>query len=226
MSYFFRHIRLSRHMGAMVPWCSTAALTLVTATTLAAVASQDDADSNVHRTTTGTITRSPVLSSHALTHCDAASNPTTIQLKEIRPGGQMRSVPSHVTTDDDDHHRNDRTTNGSTTTGSRNVNNVVDENEVYYHNLFPLRQLFVPAVEYPLWDENWDERQPSSNTPTTSAEEQKTQIRQLRKNGVTRHIILVRHGQYDETHKVSFIFIKWLRTYVECYDWLSQHCTR
>ena len=210
MSYFFRHIRLSRHMGAMVPWCSTAALTLVTATTLAVVASQDDADSNVHRTTTGASTRSPVLSSRALTHCDAAPNPTTILRPnenpptKIRPGGQMRTVPSHVTNDHNDHHRNDRTTTGSTT--SRNVNNVVNENEVYYHNLFPLRQLFVPAVEYPLWDENWDERQPASNTPTTSAEEQKTQIRQLRKNGVTRHIILVRHGQYDETHKVSFIF--------------------
>ena len=114
----------------------------------------------------------------------------------------MRSVPSHVTTDGDDHHRNDHTTINST----KIDNSVVDENELYYHNLFPLRQLFVPAVEYPLWDENWDERQPSSNTPTTSAEEQKTQIRQLRKNGVTRHIILVRHGQYDETHKVSFIF--------------------
>ncbi len=194
MSYFFRHIRLSRHMGAMVPWCSTAALTLVTATTVAVVI-QDHHDSNVPPTPTR-----PPVSSRVLTHCDAAAaavpNPT-IQPTKIRPGGQMRHVPSHVT---NDHHHIDRTT-----TRTKNDNTVVDETEVYYHNLFPLRQLFVPAVEYPLWDENWDERQPSSSTE--SAEEQKTQKRQLRKNGVTRHILLVRHGQYDETHKVRFMYV-------------------
>lgn len=27
--------------------------------------------------------------------------------------------------------------------------------------------------------------------------------RYIRKKGVTRHIILIRHGQYDETYKVS-----------------------
>jgi len=26
--------------------------------------------------------------------------------------------------------------------------------------------------------------------------------RYIRKNGVTRHIMMIRHGQYDETHKV------------------------
>jgi len=28
-------------------------------------------------------------------------------------------------------------------------------------------------------------------------------MREIRKHGVTRHIICIRHGQYDETHKVS-----------------------
>ena len=27
-------------------------------------------------------------------------------------------------------------------------------------------------------------------------------MREIRKHGVTRHIICIRHGQYDETHKV------------------------
>ena len=27
-------------------------------------------------------------------------------------------------------------------------------------------------------------------------------MRQIRKEGVTRHILLIRHGQYEETHKV------------------------
>jgi hypothetical protein len=25
----------------------------------------------------------------------------------------------------------------------------------WFHNLFPLRQLFVPRVPYPLWDDDW-----------------------------------------------------------------------
>jgi len=69
-----------------------------------------------------------------------------------------------------------------------------------FHNLFPRRQLWQPAVEYPLWDAGWDGRQP---TPLEDPEEERRRTRKIRKEGVTRHIILIRHGQYEEKHKVS-----------------------
>ena len=47
-----------------------------------------------------------------------------------------------------------------------------------------------PAVEYPLWDENWDGGQ-TQQQAAGGGEEQ----RRIRKEGVTRHIILIRHGQ-------------------------------
>lgn len=68
-----------------------------------------------------------------------------------------------------------------------------------FHGLFPKRQLWVPRLEFPLWDKDWDGRHPSS---TGDPEEDHRMQRQMRKMGVTRHIILVRHGQYDETYKV------------------------
>jgi hypothetical protein len=68
-----------------------------------------------------------------------------------------------------------------------------------YHGFFPKRQLWQPKVEYPLWDSNWDGRE---LPPTGDKEEDRNRARRIRKTGVTRHIILVRHGQYDETHKV------------------------
>ena len=67
-----------------------------------------------------------------------------------------------------------------------------------FHDLFPQRQLFIPALPYPLWNTNWDGLQPES---TGDDEEDRRMMRRLRKKGVTRHIILVRHGQYDETFK-------------------------
>ena len=69
----------------------------------------------------------------------------------------------------------------------------------YFHNLFPRRQLWQPSVEYPLWDSNWDGRQP---TPLEDPSEDRKRNRKIRNEGVTRHIILIRHGQYDEAHKV------------------------
>ena len=75
---------------------------------------------------------------------------------------------------------------------------VVEEEEILFHGLFPLRQLWKPKVEYPLFDGNWDNRKP----PTTGDKEKdRENSRYVRKYGVTRHIILVRHGQYDETHR-------------------------
>ena len=65
-----------------------------------------------------------------------------------------------------------------------------DDKEASYHGLFPMRQLWRPAVEYPLWDDNWDGRQLQQQA-AGGGEEQ----RRIRKEGVTRHIILIRHGQ-------------------------------
>lgn len=65
----------------------------------------------------------------------------------------------------------------------------------YFHDLFPKRQLFQPKVEWPLWDKNWDGREPE---PTGDKDQDRQRTRQIRKEGVTRHIILIRHGQYDE----------------------------
>ena len=69
-----------------------------------------------------------------------------------------------------------------------------------FHNLFPRRQLWKPKVEYPLWDKNWDGLEPIS---TGDKEEDRRRKRQLRREGVTRHIILVRHGQYNEREKLD-----------------------
>lgn len=96
-----------------------------------------------------------------------------------------------------------------------------------FFGMFPLRQAFVPRLPYPLWDTNWETNsllrqqtleacnhaeslkystiiQPSSPTrmQTSSAEvilkplsNQKLSPRRI----ITRHVILIRHGQYDET---------------------------
>eukprot|EP00558_Chaetoceros_sp_UNC1202_P007063 CAMPEP_0197243728 /NCGR_PEP_ID=MMETSP1429-20130617/9082_1 /TAXON_ID=49237 /ORGANISM="Chaetoceros sp., Strain UNC1202" /LENGTH=392 /DNA_ID=CAMNT_0042703993 /DNA_START=183 /DNA_END=1358 /DNA_ORIENTATION=- len=73
-----------------------------------------------------------------------------------------------------------------------------DAKSKLFHGLFPLRQLWKPQVEYPLWDNNWDDRKPPSAGDRQKDHEHN---RHVRKNGVTRHIILIRHGQYDETHR-------------------------
>lgn len=68
-----------------------------------------------------------------------------------------------------------------------------------FHDIFPARQLWKPALQPPLWDANWDGREMAS---TGDKDVDRKRLRHIRKAGVTRHIILVRHGQYDETHKV------------------------
>ena len=227
MSNFFRNITSRRGIGLLIP-----ATTVVVAVMVHGDREENDVRDNNDRNTSTTKIYSSVRNStsswmnylksptyydynntnhfSSKTYCDAANaaavsrispklvetdkdNHTTTPI-QIRPGGQMlQQQPS--------------------TGVHENEQKEQKEEEVYYHNLFPLRQLFVPALEYPLWDENWDERQ--SHPPNTSTDgnddmgqqqqqqqQHKNYIRQLRKNGVTRHIILVRHGQYDETHKV------------------------
>ena len=62
-----------------------------------------------------------------------------------------------------------------------------------YHGLFPTRQLFHPTMEYPLWNYNWDGRRPNS---TGDPAADKKRDRHIRKTGITRHVILVRHGTF------------------------------
>jgi len=61
------------------------------------------------------------------------------------------------------------------------------------------RQLYHPKQPYPAWDYNWDGRM----TPSTSQEILSTVegLQQSRQLGKVRHILLIRHGQYDETFK-------------------------
>lgn len=67
-----------------------------------------------------------------------------------------------------------------------------------YHDLFPMRQLWNPKLPYPLWHRNWDGREPPSSG---DKEKDREFMRKVRKRGVTRHIILIRHGQYEESQK-------------------------
>ncbi|KAL9188276.1 hypothetical protein ACHAXT_006654 [Thalassiosira profunda] len=84
-----------------------------------------------------------------------------------------------------------------------------EEDDGLYHGLFPRRQLWRPRLEYPLWDNDWDGRRPPPTPPVEEGEEkegakQMTEAqrdRYIRKNGVTRHVIMIRHGQYDESSK-------------------------
>ncbi len=66
--------------------------------------------------------------------------------------------------------------------------------------MFPKRQLWQPkpGLPYLLWDNNWDGRLSQSSG---DKDEDQRRMRRLRKEGVTRHIILIRHGQYDEAPK-------------------------
>jgi serine/threonine-protein phosphatase PGAM5 len=77
-----------------------------------------------------------------------------------------------------------------------------------FHGLFPKRQLFQPRLEYPLWDNDWDDYRPDAKMEVVfdSEEERRQHFRHLRKNGITRHIILIRHGQYEENHKVCWMY--------------------
>jgi hypothetical protein len=68
-----------------------------------------------------------------------------------------------------------------------------------YYSMFPRRQLWQPRYPYPLWDRDWDGREPPVSV---DKEADRQHARLLRKSGVTRHIILIRHGQYDENSKV------------------------
>jgi serine/threonine-protein phosphatase PGAM5 len=60
------------------------------------------------------------------------------------------------------------------------------------------RQIHTPKIQYPAWDYNWDGNMTSVSSPESVSTAQG--LRESKARGTTRHIILVRHGQYDETH--------------------------
>jgi hypothetical protein len=67
-----------------------------------------------------------------------------------------------------------------------------------YGRFHPQRQIHEPFLPYPAWDYNWDGRQ----TPFTSPEflmHGSDAFAASKTHGTTRHILLIRHGQYDES---------------------------
>mmetsp|Transcript_19833 Transcript_19833/g.24457 ORF Transcript_19833/g.24457 Transcript_19833/m.24457 type:complete len:302 (-) Transcript_19833:202-1107(-) len=69
----------------------------------------------------------------------------------------------------------------SISTNCREVNEAASRQKSFIDSI-PKHQIYKPKAPYPAWDKNWDGR-----------EEKK------RENGVTKHYILIRHGQYDES---------------------------
>lgn len=57
------------------------------------------------------------------------------------------------------------------------------------------RQMYKPKLPYPAWDYNWDGKVVDGTTDLEGHRSGKAR----KQKGKTRHIILVRHGQYDET---------------------------
>jgi broad specificity phosphatase PhoE len=79
-----------------------------------------------------------------------------------------------------------------------------------FFKLFPLRQLFIPRIPYPLWDIHWDTAERSfqqkeqggvgsisRSMDTSSHSNNSTASKTKSERLVTRHIFLVRHGQYE-----------------------------
>ena len=74
-----------------------------------------------------------------------------------------------------------------------------EEDTIDYSELFHgqclIRQMHIPALPYPAWDYNWD----GLMTDDTSLEGHRTGKASMANTyNKTRHIILVRHGQYNE----------------------------
>lgn len=74
-----------------------------------------------------------------------------------------------------------------------------EDNTTMFHGQCLSRQLRRPKLPYPAWDYNWDHRE----TEATSKEalSGQAQFAKSKSIGQTRHILLIRHGQYDERFK-------------------------
>lgn len=92
--------------------------------------------------------------------------------------------------------QNKEWTNADEGKGRRKQSGVSDDATVGRQVL--ARQLWYPQVPYPLWDYNWDGKMTDKTTLDAQLKLDKEPV-----IGTTRHIILIRHGQYDESSKVS-----------------------
>ena len=83
---------------------------------------------------------------------------------------------------------------GTTSSSNSSENN---DNDKMFQGQCLERQLHKPAVPYPAWDYNWDgKEQPHWSTFEDLSTQQGLQ--NASRTGTTRHIILIRHGQYNE----------------------------
>ncbi|KAL7562688.1 hypothetical protein ACA910_002896 [Epithemia clementina (nom. ined.)] len=73
------------------------------------------------------------------------------------------------------------------------------DNTTMFYGQCLARQLRRPKIPYPAWDYDWDHRE----TEATSQEalSGQSQFNKSKSLGKTRHLILIRHGQYDERYK-------------------------
>jgi hypothetical protein len=137
------------------------------------------------------------LNKNNVTLCDAVADPAVKKTAPYKPSDPAEPVADNA--GNDDNNKTNKPKGGMWG----------EEEDGLFHGLFPRRQLWRPHLEYPLWDSNWDGRQPppvESDDKDESARLTAQRDRQIRKNGVTRHVILIRHGQYDETFKVCQLF--------------------
>jgi hypothetical protein len=86
--------------------------------------------------------------------------------------------------------------NSTQAEASSNKNNNKKDAELFENQCLK-RQLHQPKVPYPAWDYNWDDKAIPGKTDLEGHKSGKAR----KVKGKTRHIILVRHGQYDETFK-------------------------
>jgi len=70
-----------------------------------------------------------------------------------------------------------------------------DDGEIWQGQVLK-RQLYTPKYPYPLWDYDWDGRMTPETTLEAQRESEEEPI-----VGTTRHLILIRHGQYHEHPK-------------------------
>jgi len=73
-----------------------------------------------------------------------------------------------------------------------------DDDSTFYGQCL-LRQLYRPRLPYPAWDYDWDHRE--TNATSQQAMSSGKGFAESKKLGKTRHLLLVRHGQYDERYK-------------------------
>ena len=108
-------------------------------------------------------------------------------------------------------------TTGKTLAESKEESNFEKEygsEEGMFHGQVLKRQMRIPVMPYPLWDYNWDGKMTSDTSleafregranPSSTKQKGKDgsyQGNRKSRKGKTRHLLLVRHGQYHEKHK-------------------------